>query len=61
VAQILAAARSGPAPVVTGEYRPGDVRHIVASPDRARHLLDFHAGVHPRIGLADFAFAPLRG
>ncbi|WP_028479720.1 NAD(P)-dependent oxidoreductase [Nocardia sp. CNY236] len=61
VAAILADARHGPAPVVTGEYRPGDVRHIVASPEASQRVLGFRARVDPRVGLADFAFAPLRG
>ncbi|MFC8525821.1 NAD-dependent epimerase/dehydratase family protein [Nocardia sp. NPDC057227] len=60
VAAVLAEARGGPAPVVTGEFRPGDVRHIVASPEAARRLLGFSALVRPERGLAEFAFAPLR-
>lgn len=48
------------APVVSGEFRAGDVRHIVASPDRARALLGFTARVSPDTGLAEFATAPLR-
>ncbi|TCJ97529.1 NAD-dependent epimerase/dehydratase family protein [Nocardia alba] len=60
VAQVLAAAHHGSAPVVTGQYRPGDVRHIVASPDRARLLLDFTAAITPEQGLAEFAVSPLR-
>jgi dTDP-L-rhamnose 4-epimerase len=47
-------------PVVTGEYRPGDVRHIVASPDRASRVLGFAATVDPADGLAALATAPLR-
>jgi len=47
-------------PVVSGRYRLGDVRHIVASPDRAREVLGFRAGVHPADGLARFATDPLR-
>jgi dTDP-L-rhamnose 4-epimerase len=35
IALALAKAYGGPDPVVTGEYRLGDVRHIVAAPDRA--------------------------
>nr|WP_198428719.1 NAD-dependent epimerase/dehydratase family protein [Nocardia bovistercoris] len=61
VAEALADARGGPAPVTTGEYRPGDVRHIVADPAKARRELGFAARVRPRDGLAEFAFAPLRG
>jgi dTDP-L-rhamnose 4-epimerase len=45
---------------VSGRYRLGDVRHIVASPDRAREVLGFRAGVHPADGLARFATDPLR-
>jgi dTDP-L-rhamnose 4-epimerase len=48
-------------PVVTGEFRPGDVRHIVASPLKALTQLGFHALVEPADGLARFARDPLRG
>ncbi|TXI61642.1 NAD-dependent epimerase/dehydratase family protein [Mycolicibacterium mageritense] len=61
VATRLCEARGGGAPVVTGQYRSGDVRHIVASPARAADVLGFRAAVDPRDGLAEFAFAPLRG
>jgi len=47
-------------PVITGQYRSGDVRHIVADPGRAAKVLDFRAAVDPREGLREFAFAPLR-
>ncbi|TQK30482.1 NAD-dependent epimerase/dehydratase family protein [Arthrobacter sp. SLBN-53] len=60
VAARLSAARDAAAPQVTGQYRHGDVRHIVADPARARALLGFHAAVDPDAGLAEFAFAPLR-
>jgi dTDP-L-rhamnose 4-epimerase len=48
------------APVITGAYRLGDVRHIVASPARATQGLGFKALVRPAEGLAEFATAPLR-
>jgi dTDP-L-rhamnose 4-epimerase len=48
-------------PVVTGQYRSGDVRHIVADPARAAEVLGFRAVVKPREGLRDFAFVQLRG
>jgi dTDP-L-rhamnose 4-epimerase len=48
-------------PVVTGQYRSGDVRHIVADPTRAADVLGFRAAIEPWDGLRDFAFAPLRG
>ena len=45
---------------MTGGYRLGDVRHIVASPDRASADLGFTAEVPPEQGLPAFATAPLR-
>lgn len=60
VATRLCEARGAQAPVITGQYRSGDVRHIVASPARAAHTLGFEAAIDPRDGLAEFAFAPLR-
>lgn len=61
VATQLSAARDAPAPEVTGQYRNGDVRHIVADPALAQRVLGFQAAVDPRDGLREFAFAPLRG
>jgi dTDP-L-rhamnose 4-epimerase len=61
VASVLTDARDGAPAVVTGEYRSGDVRHIVADPARAAEVLGFRAAIDWRDGLADFAFAPLRG
>ena len=60
VANALSRARGGPSPVVTGQYRSGDVRHIVADPRRASQLLGFTGAVHPEDGLRGFAWAPLR-
>jgi dTDP-L-rhamnose 4-epimerase len=47
-------------PEVTGEYRLGDVRHVVASPRRAAAELGFEARIGPEEGLRAFAYAPLR-
>jgi dTDP-L-rhamnose 4-epimerase len=47
-------------PVVTGEYRLGDVRHIVASPEGAARDLGFRAQTPFAAGMAEFARAPLR-
>jgi dTDP-L-rhamnose 4-epimerase len=60
MAVALAAAFGGPAPVVTGGYRLGDVRHVVASPTRARADLG-PARVSFADGMREFATAPLRG
>ncbi|CAN5625208.1 NAD-dependent epimerase/dehydratase family protein [soil metagenome] len=48
------------APEITGGYRLGDVRHIVASPERARAELGFAAEILPDEGLPAFATVPLR-
>jgi dTDP-L-rhamnose 4-epimerase len=60
LAATLAVAMDGPAPVITGAYRLGDVRHVTASPDRARALLGFDATVDFAAGMAEFATSPLR-
>jgi dTDP-L-rhamnose 4-epimerase len=60
MAAALAEAFGGPAPVVTGEYRIGDVRHVVASPVRAQAELGYAAQVAFADGMREFATAPLR-
>ncbi len=60
MAAALADALGGPAPVVTGEFRLGDVRHVVAAPDRAATELGFRAAIDLPSGLREFARAPLR-
>ena len=47
-------------PLVTGEYRIGDVRHVTASPDLARRTFGFQAQIHATDGLREFATAPMR-
>jgi dTDP-L-rhamnose 4-epimerase len=49
MAQALASACGGPDPVVTGEYRLGDVRHITADSARLRREL----GWRPTVPFAD--------
>ncbi|MFL4908725.1 NAD-dependent epimerase/dehydratase family protein [Streptomyces sp. MMS24-I2-30] len=56
----LAAAHGGPAPVVTGEYRLGDVRHITADSARLRTDLGWRPGTGFRDGMREFAAAPLQ-
>jgi dTDP-L-rhamnose 4-epimerase len=60
MARALANAFGGPEPVVTGDYRIGDVRHVVASPLRAEKELGFRAGVEFEDGMRGFATDPLR-
>jgi dTDP-L-rhamnose 4-epimerase len=59
MAAVLARAGGGPDPVVTGEYRAFDVRHVVASPDAAVDGLGFRASIGPEDGLARLASDPL--
>ncbi|MFF9360464.1 NAD-dependent epimerase/dehydratase family protein [Streptomyces griseoluteus] len=55
LARALAAAHGGPEPVVTGEYRLGDVRHITADSARLRTELHWRPGVTFADGMAEFA------
>ncbi|MEO6317531.1 MAG: NAD-dependent epimerase/dehydratase family protein, partial [Acidimicrobiales bacterium] len=57
---VALAAGSGLVPEVVGGYRLGDVRHVVASPERARRALGFTAEVSFEDGMRSFATAALR-
>jgi dTDP-L-rhamnose 4-epimerase len=59
MAATLAGACAGPDPVVTGEYRLGDVRHITASSRRLREELGWAPVEDFAAGMAEFAAAPL--
>ena len=58
LASALAAACGGPGPVVTGEYRLGDVRHVTASSERIWQELSWRAAVPFAEGVAEFARVP---
>ena len=65
IAEMAAAVASAfdatvPPPVVTGEFRIGDVRHVTASPDLARTAFGFEATVPFGRGLREFATAAMR-
>jgi dTDP-L-rhamnose 4-epimerase len=60
MAGVLAAAMGGPAPEVVGGWRPGDVRHVFASPTLAAERLGFRASVGFAEGMTAFATAELR-
>ncbi|MCW2582015.1 MAG: putative epimerase [Klenkia sp.] len=60
MARALATAFGGPDAQVTGQYRIGDVRHVVASPERARTELGHQAAVAFEDGMREFATATLR-
>jgi dTDP-L-rhamnose 4-epimerase len=55
-----AAGPDSPQPLVTGEFRLGDVRHVFASTERAERALDFRAAEDFHEGMAEFARSPLR-
>ena len=60
VAAALAQAMDGPEPVVTGQYRLGDVRHITASSVRIRNELNWTPAVSFAAGMREFAAEPMR-
>ncbi|QHC27875.1 NAD-dependent epimerase/dehydratase family protein [Streptomyces sp. HF10] len=60
LARALAEACGGPEPVVTGEYRLGDVRHITADSGRLRAALGWQPQVEFAEGMREFARAGLR-
>ncbi|MFI6657953.1 NAD-dependent epimerase/dehydratase family protein [Streptomyces sp. NPDC050523] len=61
MARALSAAYGGPDPVVTGEYRLGDVRHITADSARLRAEYGWKADVGFAEGMREFARAGMRG
>ncbi|MET8892684.1 NAD-dependent epimerase/dehydratase family protein [Streptomyces albogriseolus] len=58
MAQALAEAHGGPSPVVTGDYRLGDVRHITADSTRLRTDLGWKPEITFEEGMREFASAP---
>jgi dTDP-L-rhamnose 4-epimerase len=60
VAEQLSRAAGGPQPIVTGQYRLGDVRHITASSERIRRELGWAPAVPFDEGMREFATARLR-
>ncbi|MFJ8884709.1 NAD-dependent epimerase/dehydratase family protein [Streptomyces sp. NPDC102402] len=60
MASALSAAHGGPEPVVTGEYRLGDVRHVTADSRRLREELGWKPETDFGAGMREFAVAPLR-
>jgi dTDP-L-rhamnose 4-epimerase len=60
LAGCLAVAAGAPTPVISGRYRLGDVRHIIASPDRLVRELGWRPAIAFEEGVTEFASAPLR-
>ncbi|MFI7246233.1 NAD-dependent epimerase/dehydratase family protein [Streptomyces qinglanensis] len=59
-ASALAEFHGGPDPVVTGEFRLGDVRHITASSERAARELGWRAQIGFAEGMKEFAASDMR-
>jgi dTDP-L-rhamnose 4-epimerase len=55
-----AAGPDTPRPVVTGEFRLGDVRHVFASAKRAQRVLGYTATEDFQAGMAELIRSPLR-
>ena len=55
MARALAKALGGPEPIVTGQYRLGDVRHITADSSRLQQELAWKARVDFREGMSELA------
>jgi dTDP-L-rhamnose 4-epimerase len=55
LAAALAHVTGGPAPVISGDYRLGDVRHITADCRLARTVLDWQPGESFLAGIAELA------
>ena len=60
IAEQLSTHSGGLAPIVTGEYRLGDVRHITASSQRLASELGWAPAMSFEAGMLEFATAPLR-
>ncbi|MEO6997131.1 MAG: NAD-dependent epimerase/dehydratase family protein [Terracoccus sp.] len=56
LAQALARARGGPHPVVTGQFRLGDVRHVTASSERIAEELGWRATISLEEGVQALTF-----
>lgn len=57
MAEALSRALSGPEPIITGQYRLGDVRHITADSSRLRNELGWRPEIDFDSGMAEFAHA----
>ena len=56
LARALSSSRNGPAPIVTGQYRLGDVRHITASSQKIHDELSWQATVSLAEGVSGLTF-----
>ncbi len=57
LARALTDCMGGPAPVITGDFRLGDVRHVFASPAKAQRSLGWRAEIGFEQGVNTFSYA----
>jgi dTDP-L-rhamnose 4-epimerase len=57
MAELMSAAMGGPPPVITGQYRLGDVRHITADCSKAARVLGWTARIPLEDGIAELVGA----
>ncbi|WP_410676183.1 NAD-dependent epimerase/dehydratase family protein [Amycolatopsis sp. cmx-4-68] len=60
VATTLSTEVGGPSPIVTGEFRAADARHVFGSPARLMRELNWRPTVDFASGMREFAVAPMR-
>jgi dTDP-L-rhamnose 4-epimerase len=53
MAELMSAAMDGPTPVITGQYRLGDVRHVTADCSKAARVLGWSSRIRLPDGIAD--------
>ncbi|MFE5123433.1 NAD-dependent epimerase/dehydratase family protein [Streptomyces sp. NPDC056669] len=61
VATALSTEVGGPSPIVCGEFRAADARHVFGSPARLMRELGWRPTVDFVSGMREFAVAPMRG
>jgi dTDP-L-rhamnose 4-epimerase len=61
MAEALSAALDGPAPIITGRYRLGDVRHLTADCSAAERILGWQAEIDLTSGIQSLLAGPAGG
>jgi dTDP-L-rhamnose 4-epimerase len=59
MAELMSEVMGGPPPLVTGQYRLGDVRHITADCSTAAQVLGWNSRIRLEDGMADFIGAKI--
>jgi dTDP-L-rhamnose 4-epimerase len=59
MAELMSEVMGGPPPLVTGQYRLGDVRHITADCSTAAQVLGWNSRIRLEDGMADLIGAEI--